>query len=113
MDLDFLPEHAEFRKEVRSWIEDNFPKAIRDKQATGEHLNKEEILSWHKILYKKGWLTPSWPVEHGGTGWDAVRKYIFSEELARAAELVSVYKGVRHLVQLGEQYRLRPLDAVS
>ncbi|NBB14587.1 pimeloyl-CoA dehydrogenase large subunit [Caulobacter sp. SLTY] len=84
MDLDFLPEHGEFRKEVRAWIEDNFPKAIRDKQATGEHLNKEEILSWHKILYKKGWLTPSWPVEHGGTGWDAVRKYIFSEELARA-----------------------------
>ena len=36
-----------------------------------------------------------------------------SEELARAAELVSVYKGVRHLVQLGEQYRLRPLGAAS
>ncbi|MFN3856654.1 MAG: acyl-CoA dehydrogenase family protein [Caulobacter sp.] len=84
MDLDFLPEHAEFRKEVRDWIEANFPQAIRDKQKTGEHLNKEEILSWHKILYKKGWLTPSWPVEHGGTGWDPVRKYIFSEELARA-----------------------------
>ncbi|MCT9080306.1 alpha-galactosidase [Streptomyces fulvoviolaceus] len=30
-------------------------------------------------------------------------------ELARAAELVAAYKGVRHLVQLGEQYRLRPL----
>ena len=84
MDLDFLPEHALFRQEVRAWIEENFPQAIRDKQATGEHLNKEEILSWHKILYKKGWLTPGWPVEHGGTGWDSVRKYIWSEELARA-----------------------------
>ncbi|MFC9931854.1 hypothetical protein [Streptomyces sp. NPDC127190] len=31
-----------------------------------------------------------------------------SEELARAAELVAAYKGVRHLVQLGEQYRLWP-----
>ena len=30
-------------------------------------------------------------------------------ELARAAELVAAYKRVRHLVQLGEQYRLRPL----
>ena len=84
MDLDFLPEHALFRQEVRAWIEENFPQAIRDKQATGENLNKEEILSWHKILYKKGWLTPGWPVEHGGTGWDSVRKYIWSEELARA-----------------------------
>ncbi|MGW7696148.1 GH36 C-terminal domain-containing protein [Streptomyces asiaticus] len=32
-----------------------------------------------------------------------------SEDLARAAELVAVYKDVRHLVQLGEQYRLRPV----
>ena len=84
MDLSFLPEHAEFRAEVRAWIEANFPQAIRDKQATGENLNKQEILSWHKVLYKKGWLTPSWPVEYGGTGWDAVRRYIWSEELARA-----------------------------
>ena len=84
MDLAFKPEHAAFRAEVRDWIEANFPKAIRDKQATGEHLNKEEILSWHRILYAKGWLTPSWPVEYGGTGWDPVQRYIWSEELARA-----------------------------
>ena len=61
MDLSFKPEHATFRKEVRAWIEANFPQAIRDKQATGEHLTKDEILSWHKILYKAGRLTPSWP----------------------------------------------------
>ena len=40
MDLAFKPEHAAFRAEVRDWIEANFPKAIRDKQATGEHLNR-------------------------------------------------------------------------
>ncbi|HEX6860773.1 MAG TPA: acyl-CoA dehydrogenase family protein [Caulobacteraceae bacterium] len=84
MNLDLLPEHVAFRAEVRAWIEENFPKAVREKQKTGEHLSKDDILAWHKILYKKGWLTPSWPVEHGGTGWDPVRRYIFSEELARA-----------------------------
>ncbi len=84
MDLAFKPEHAAFRAEVREWIETHFPQAIRDKQATGEHLNKEEILSWHRILYAKGWLTPSWPKEYGGTGWDPVQRYIWSEELARA-----------------------------
>ena len=84
MDLSFTPEHAAFRLEVRHWIEANFPQAIRDKQATGEHLNKEEIVSWHKILHAKGWLTPSWPKEHGGNDWDVVQRYIFSEELARA-----------------------------
>ena len=84
MDLDFLPEHAEFRKDVRDWIEANFPAENRRKMDAGEHLTKEDILSWHRILNNKGWLTPSWPVEYGGTGWDSVRKYIFSEELARA-----------------------------
>ena len=84
MDLDFLPEHAEFRKEVRDWIAANYPAETRRKQDAGEHLGKEDILAWHRILHNKGWLTPSWPVEYGGTGWDSVRKYIFSEELARA-----------------------------
>ncbi|MDX3114692.1 alpha-galactosidase [Streptomyces scabiei] len=41
-----------------------------------------------------------------GIGGDLSR---WSEaELARAAELVGAYKRVRHLVQLGEQHRLRP-----
>ena len=84
MDLDFLPEHAEFRKEVRDWINANYPAETRRKQEAGEHLGKQDILAWHRILHNKGWLTPSWPVEYGGTGWDSVRKYIFSEELARA-----------------------------
>jgi alkylation response protein AidB-like acyl-CoA dehydrogenase len=84
MDLDFLPEHADFRKEVRDWINANYPAETRRKQEAGEHLGKEDILAWHRILHNKGWLTPSWPVEYGGTGWDSVRKYIFSEELARA-----------------------------
>ena len=84
MDLAFKPEHATFRAEVRAWIEANFPQSIRAKQATGEHLSKAEILSWHKILYKQGWLTPSWPKEYGGNDWDAVQRYIWSEELARA-----------------------------
>ncbi|MDP1632228.1 MAG: acyl-CoA dehydrogenase family protein [Caulobacter sp.] len=84
MDLDFLPEHADFRKEVRDWIEANYPAETRRKQDAGETLGKEDILAWHRTLYKKGWLSPSWPTQYGGTGWDSVRKYIFSEELARA-----------------------------
>ena len=87
MDLDFLPEHAEFRQEVRAWIEGSYPAEVKRKQASGEEMTKEDILSWHRILYAKGWLTPSWPVEYGGTGWDPVRKYIWSEELARAGTI--------------------------
>src|SRR3546814_7345635 len=42
------------------------------------------FLAWHKILYKKGWIAPAWPVEYGGTGWTPTQRFIWSEETARA-----------------------------
>ena len=84
MNLDFSPEDAAFREEARTFIAQNYPKELREKQDRGEELGKEDYLSWHRILAKKGWATPSWPVEFGGTGWTPTQKYIWSEEQARA-----------------------------
>ena len=42
------------------------------------------MLRWVRILHDKGWATPSWAPEWGGTGWDPVRQYIFKEELHMA-----------------------------
>ncbi|WP_374576000.1 acyl-CoA dehydrogenase family protein [Phenylobacterium sp.] len=84
MNLDFSPEDIAFREEARRFIAENYPKALRDKQDRGETLGKEDYLSWHRILAKKGWSTPSWPKEWGGTGWTPTQKYIWSEEQARA-----------------------------
>ncbi|ODT62692.1 acyl-CoA dehydrogenase family protein [Phenylobacterium sp.] len=84
MNLDFSPEDAAFREEARTFIAQNYPKELREKQNRGEELGKEDYLSWHRILAKKGWSTPSWPVEFGGTGWTPTQKYIWSEEQARA-----------------------------
>ena len=47
-------------------------------------MSKEDILKWHRILYKKGWVVPHWPVEYGGTGWTITQRYIWNEENARA-----------------------------
>jgi alkylation response protein AidB-like acyl-CoA dehydrogenase len=69
MNLDFPPEDAAFRDEVRAFLAENYPRDLREKQERGETLGKEDYLSWHRILAKKGWSTPSWPVELGGTGW--------------------------------------------
>ncbi|MES2897416.1 MAG: acyl-CoA dehydrogenase family protein [Pseudomonadota bacterium] len=84
MDLDFSPEDAAFREEARAFIAENYPKALREKQARGEDLGKEDFLSWHRILAAKGWSAPSWPKEFGGTEWTPTQKYIWSEEQARA-----------------------------
>ncbi len=84
MDLAFSPEERAFRDEVRSFIADNYPPELRGKQDEGEELGKEDMLSWHRVLARKGWVAPAWPKEYGGPGWNATQRYIFSEELARA-----------------------------
>ncbi len=84
MDMEFSAEELAFREEVRTFIAENYPEHLRGKQDEGEELSKEDFLAWHKILAKKGWVAPAWPVEYGGTGWTATQKYIWSEETARA-----------------------------
>ena len=84
MNLDFSAEDLAFRDEVRSFLADSYPASLRGKQDEGDELSKEDFLSWHKVLAKKGWAAPAWPVEYGGTGWTSTQRYIWSEETARA-----------------------------
>src|ERR1700733_1051532 len=84
MNLDFSPEDVAFRDETRTFIAENYPKALRERQGGEEALTREDYLSWHRILAAKGWSAPSWPVEWGGTNWTPTQKYIWSEEQAKA-----------------------------
>ena len=84
MDLDLSPEHLAFRDEVRSFIRDRLPDDIGRKVELGHTLEKDDYVRWQRALHDKGWMAPGWPVEHGGTGWDPVRRYIFEEELGAA-----------------------------
>jgi hypothetical protein len=81
--LTFSPEEEAFRAEVRSFIAENLPKALKGK-SRGDYTTREEYLAWHKVLYKKGWVAPLWPREYGGTGWNVTQRYIFNEECAKA-----------------------------
>ncbi len=83
MDMSFTPEEMAFRDEVRTFIADNYPKDLKSKRTRGE-MTKEDILTWHRILYKKGWVVPHWPVEYGGTGWSITQRFIWNEENAHA-----------------------------
>ena len=84
MQLEFSPAEIAFQKEVRTFIAENYPENLRSVQGEGHELSKEDFLSWHRILAKKGWIAPAWPVEYGGTGWTATERFIWSEELAAA-----------------------------
>ncbi|MCH8684524.1 acyl-CoA dehydrogenase family protein [Pedomonas mirosovicensis] len=83
MNLKFSPEDEAFRQEVRAFIAENYPEVLRGAEST-EELSKEEVLSWHRVLAKKGWIAPNWPKEYGGTGWTPVQRYIWAEECAKA-----------------------------
>lgn len=82
MDMRFSPDELAFRDEVREFIANNYPQEL--KGARRGEMSKEDILKWHRILYKKGWVVPHWPVEYGGTGWTITQRYIWNEENARA-----------------------------
>jgi alkylation response protein AidB-like acyl-CoA dehydrogenase len=84
MDLSYSPEETAFRDTVREWLAANLPAELRDKVVAYEHLSREELLRWHRILADKGWIAPAWPEEWGGTGWTPVQRYIFEEECGYA-----------------------------
>lgn len=82
MDISFKPEDVAFREEVRSFIADAYPQALKSKHPFD--YVKEDFLSWARVLHKKGWIAPHWPVEFGGTDWTLTQRYIWDEETARA-----------------------------
>ena len=84
MDLRFTPEENAFREEVRTFFKENLPDGIRKKAAEGIRYVKDDIVTWQRILNKKGWAVPHWPKEWGGTGWSPVQLYIFKEEMQQA-----------------------------
>jgi alkylation response protein AidB-like acyl-CoA dehydrogenase len=74
-----------FRMEVRDFLEEAFTSELRaesDRQ-TGIYAAPALATKWHRILYEKGWVAPSWPVIYGGTGWTLAQRGIFEHECAR------------------------------
>jgi alkylation response protein AidB-like acyl-CoA dehydrogenase len=83
MDLDFSDAENAFRAEVRAFVREKLPPAIRDKVASGLHLTRDEHLQWQRLLFERGgWSGPGWPKQFGGPGWSAIEQYIFEEECA-------------------------------
>jgi alkylation response protein AidB-like acyl-CoA dehydrogenase len=84
MDLNYSGDELAFRDEVKGWLREHLPAELRDKVVNYGHLSKEDLLRWHGILAKQGWVAPSWPMEWGGTDWNVVQRYLFEEECGYA-----------------------------
>jgi len=100
MDFEIDAGNVAFREEVRAFIRDNLPGKLSQTVRRVGYLGHgpDNTLAWTRILYKKGWSAPNWPVELGGTGWTPMQQHIFEEECWKAdAPMI----GVAGLCMLG------------
>ena len=106
MDLRFTDEELAFRDEVRNFMRTKLPDKTRQKIIDGRHLDKDDIVTWQRILNAKGWAVANWPVEWGGTGWTPVQQYMFQEELQMTALCFLYFVSVDELIsrKLAEQF---------
>ncbi|UAB77805.1 acyl-CoA dehydrogenase family protein [Erythrobacter sp. SCSIO 43205] len=86
MNVEFSPELEAFRAEVAEFFATAPTPAIREagRKTTSVFAPFDQCMEWHKILAKKGWAAPHWPVEYGGTGWSVEQRFIFAEEYRKA-----------------------------
>lgn len=84
MDLEVPRAAQDLRREMREFLAAELPEEFSRKTLRGEKLSKDEHQQWQRVLQKKGWLAPSWPVEYGGTGWGPLERFIWDEESALA-----------------------------
>ena len=80
MDLTLSPSEAEFRDEVRAWLEENHP-------GPEPEAGLDEVMAfrreWQRKLHEAGWAGISWPKEYGGRGATLIEQAIFVGEAAR------------------------------
>jgi alkylation response protein AidB-like acyl-CoA dehydrogenase len=89
MDFADAPEHAEFRREFRAWLEANLTDDLKvedaqDSRVSPDRETLEKRTAWQKKMHAAGWVGISWPKEYGGRGASFIQQVIFDEEYFRA-----------------------------
>src|SRR5580692_11477425 len=84
MDLTYPPEAEAFRKEIRTWLDENLPPRWGEPDF---HQTREERkafnVEWVGKLHAGGWICASWPQEYGGKGLSLIEQVVLNEEFAR------------------------------
>ncbi|MES2258344.1 MAG: acyl-CoA dehydrogenase family protein [Pseudomonadota bacterium] len=94
MQLKMSEEIESFRAEVREFLKTDLPCAMAERSARAVLPTPDEDgLAWTKVLARKGWSVPYWPVEYGGTGWSALKLFVFEEECHAADAPVPAWQG--------------------
>jgi len=84
VDLNDTPEQAEYRAEVRGWLEQHGEGAPH---LTGDDIDPEMVTArraWQRQLAEGGLVGLTWPREYGGQGRGALDQVIANQEIGRA-----------------------------
>jgi hypothetical protein len=98
MDLDLGPDIAEFRGELRDWLDRSTPDGLTEltdwnaAAITGGRrdpglrtaIADPRYGEWEQVLADAHLICPQWPVGYGGQDLDGVRLAVLNEEFARA-----------------------------
>jgi alkylation response protein AidB-like acyl-CoA dehydrogenase len=87
VNLNYSADDERFRDEVRAFLDAKLTEELREtgRLLTSVYADIDTMKRWHRILFEKGWVAPSWPREYGGCGWTVVQRHIFASELAAAS----------------------------
>jgi hypothetical protein len=85
VNLSFTDEELAFRDELRTFFTTEVPSSIRDRAASGAHLDREDMVASQRILNAAGLAVPRWPAEYGGKDWTPVQFYLWGDEMQRAS----------------------------
>lgn len=93
VDFEDSPEMADFRSQVRSFLDANAELKRGDEtdwSRNGAAVDpvvaadyRERCHEWQKLLYDSGWAGITWPKEFGGRGLSPAHQIVFGQELAR------------------------------
>ena len=84
MDFRDTPQEAEFRTELRSWIQANLPEGWAERPPEGGRGDFEWLRAWGRRMYEAGYVGLTWPAEYGGRGLSGVEVAIMNEEFGLA-----------------------------
>jgi alkylation response protein AidB-like acyl-CoA dehydrogenase len=85
---DFGGDVEAFRAEARTWLEANFPPALRkDPNAQMAAMmggpETADVKVWRERMGAQGWGTPTWPKAYGGGGLSRPEARVLAEEMAK------------------------------
>src|SRR3954453_15423948 len=84
MELRDTPEEAQFRRELRAWLDATLPEDKRGSRGGAIRFDDPFMREWSRKLYEAGYAGLTWPKEVGGFGAPCSFQAIFYEEMALA-----------------------------